>query len=101
MIRKTKSFRNLNKSKIFSTSLKEKARLIPVTIHIGKSGLTEFVIDEIKTQLKKKKLIKIKFLSSLMKKEDKKKLFNELAEKTDSEVISCVGFVIVLYKPSD
>ena len=67
-------------------------------LRIGKSGLTEGVIEEIKKQLKKKKLIKIKFLKSVLEDNDKKKFAKEIASKTDSELVQQVGFVIVLNK---
>jgi RNA-binding protein len=78
--------------------LKNKARLIEPVIRIGKSGLTENAVDEIKKQLKKKKLIKIKFLKSFISDKNKKHVANEIAEKTQSTLIDMVGFVVVLWK---
>ncbi len=78
--------------------LKSKAVELKPIIWIGKSGLTDNAIKEIKIQLKKKKLIKVKFLKSIVKEKDKKELFNELASKTGSKVIHQVGFVVVLYR---
>ena len=69
---------------------------LPILVRIGKSGLTENVIDEIKKQLKKNKVIKIKFLKTAIT--DKKKLFAEIAEKTNSKIMKKVGFTIVLAK---
>jgi len=79
-------------------NIKSKAKLLPAIMQIGKSGLTESVIDEVKTQLKNKKLIKVKFFRTAIKDKDKKMLFNELADKTKSEIVYKVGFVVVLYK---
>ncbi len=79
-------------------NLKSKARALPAIIQVGKAGLTEAVIEEIKVQLKNKKLVKVKFLRSAIKDEDKKELFKELADKTKSEIIHQVGFVVALYK---
>ena len=78
--------------------LKKKAHGLNHILTIGKSGLTEPVIKEVKKKLKQKKLIKIKFLKSALDKKDKKELFKELAEKTNSKIIHKVGFVVVLYK---
>ena len=78
--------------------LKSKAVELKPIIHVGKAGLTENAIKEIKIQLKKKKLIKIKFLKSIVKENDKKELFNELASKTGSKIIHKVGFVAILYR---
>ena len=80
------------------SSISEKAKLLEPILRIGKSGLTQGVIDEIKIQLKKNKLIKIKLLKSFLEGKDKKELAKEIAQKTDSELINQVGFVVVLYK---
>lgn len=78
--------------------LKSKAMELDPIIIVGKSGLTDSAIKEIKVQLKKRKLIKIKFLRTIVKEKGKKELAEELAEKTDSRIIMKVGFVVVLYK---
>ena len=78
--------------------LTEKAKLLEPVLRIGKSGVTPGVIEEIKRQLKKKKLIKIKFLKPALADKDKKEFAKEIAEKTGSELINQVGFVIVLYR---
>ena len=78
--------------------LVEKAKLLEPILRIGKSGLTEGVIKEIKVQLKQNKLIKIKLLKGALVEKDRKTLAKEIAEKTNSELIHQVGFVVVLYK---
>jgi len=60
--------------------------------------LTENTIKEIKKQLNKKKLIKVKLLRAFVKGKDKKLIANKIAEETNSKLIDMVGFVIVLYK---
>jgi len=78
--------------------LTEKAKQIEPILRIGKSGLTRGAIDEIKVQLKRNKLIKIKLLKSALEGKDKKELGKEIAAKTGSELIHQVGFVVVLHK---
>ena len=78
--------------------LKSKAMELDPIIIVGKSGLTDSAVKEIKIQLKKRKLIKIKFLRSIVKEKGKKELAQELASRTDSKIITQVGFVVVLYK---
>lgn len=80
------------------TTLKRKARILEASVRIGKSGLTEGVVKEIIRQLDKKGMIKIKCLKSFISRKDKKAIAAELAEKTGSEIIHQVGFVIVLHK---
>ena len=76
--------------------LVERAKLLEPVLRIGKSGLTEGVIAEIKKQLKKKKLIKIKLLKGALG--NRKELAKEIAAKTGSELVQQVGFVVVLHK---
>ena len=78
--------------------LKEKAKTLEPDIRIGKNGLTESTIKEIKKQLNKKKLIKVKLLRAFISDKNKKEVAKEIAEKTSSNLIYMVGFVIVLYK---
>lgn len=78
--------------------LRQKAKIMNPIIRIGKKGLTEETIIQIKQLLKKRKLIKIKFLKSFIENTEKKKAAEDLCSKTGSELIDKVGFVIVIYK---
>ncbi|MBR9691507.1 YhbY family RNA-binding protein [Candidatus Woesearchaeota archaeon] len=78
--------------------LTEKAKSLEPVLRIGKSGLTDGVIEEIKKQLRKKKLIKVKFLKPALEGKSRKDFAKDIAEKTDSELIHQVGFVVVLNK---
>ncbi|KCZ72486.1 putative RNA-binding protein containing KH domain, possibly ribosomal protein [Candidatus Methanoperedens nitroreducens] len=60
------------------------------TIHIGKSGI-EPVVEELKKQLKLKKLIKVKFLRTAFIEGNKQELSERLAALTDSELIEVRG----------
>ncbi len=64
-------------------------------IRIGKAGITENVVKQVILLLKKKKVIKVKFLASAIK-VDKKELVKELVERTRARVIHKVGFIVVL-----
>ncbi|PIN74491.1 RNA-binding protein [Candidatus Woesearchaeota archaeon CG10_big_fil_rev_8_21_14_0_10_37_12] len=68
---------------------------IEATVQIGKQGITETIIKDIKLQLKKKKTIKVKFLSSAIT-SDKKQLARELAERANAKLLSHVGFTVIL-----
>ena len=81
-----------------NNKLKEKAKTLEPVIRIGKNGLTESTIKEIKKQLNKKKLIKVKFLRAFINNRNKKEAAKEIAQKTNSQLINLVGFVVVLYK---
>ncbi len=65
------------------------------TLRIGKDGITDNTIKQAKEQLKKKKIIKVKFLPTAIK-GNKKALVNELATRANAKVVHVVGFVAVL-----
>ena len=73
--------------------LKVKANALDPSINIGKKGLTDSLVEEIKLKLRKQGMIKIKALKSL---ENRKELAEELVDKTNSQLISKVGFVYVI-----
>lgn len=64
---------------------------------IGKAGITESVVKQVISQLKKKKVIKVKFLPTAVK-NGKKELVKELAERTNAKIVHKVGFIVVLSK---
>jgi len=78
--------------------LMEKAKFLEPCIRLGKNGLTSEVIEEIKKQIKKKRLIKVKFLKSALGEGKRKDFAKEIASKSDAELIHQVGFVVVLWK---
>ena len=82
--------------KIDRLNYKARSHKIGVSVLIGKAGLSEKVIDEINTQLKAHKLIKIKISSN-------DKIYrNQIQEKickiTDSVTINKIGKIFVIFK---
>lgn len=71
---------------------------LETTVKVGKTGITGSLIKEIKLQLNKRKLIKIKLTKGALEAKNKKELAKELAEKTNSELVKAVGFVVILKK---
>lgn len=78
--------------------LKDKARLMEPLVRIGKNGLTDNVVMQVKRLLQKRKLVKVKFLRAFLESNDRKAAAEELAKSTSSDIIDQVGFVVVLYK---
>ncbi len=78
--------------------LRGKAKLMEPMVRIGKNGLTESVIEQVRRLLVKRELVKIKFLKSFIDNNDRKKSAAELAKSLGAELIDQVGFVVVLYK---
>ena len=75
--------------------LKGLAHLIKPILIIGKDGLTDGVINSIKTGLDKKELIKIKFNSC---KDEKLHIIENIKNLCKCNIISIIGNVAILYK---
>ncbi len=67
------------------------------TIQVGKNGLNENVINEIKEQLKNKKIVKIKFLKNTDR-ENMKEKAEKLAQEIGGKVVEVRGFTITIEK---
>tara|TARA_Y100000310_G_C20595786_1_gene770410 strand:- start:411 stop:686 length:276 start_codon:yes stop_codon:yes gene_type:complete len=80
------------------SKLRRKAIALKPVAWIGKNGLSVDVLNEIHRQLDKKELIKVKLIKSFISKKDKKNVVEEIVAKTNSKLISLVGFTIILYK---
>jgi RNA-binding protein len=79
-------------------NLRSEAKILEPLLRIGKNGLTEGMVNEIKHMLTKKRLIKIKMLRAFYESKEKDKLVSEIAEKTGSILVESVGNIIVLHK---
>jgi RNA-binding protein len=78
------------------SELKSRAKMLKPILRLGKNGLNESVVLELKKQLKKRKLVKIRLLKSYP--DDKKSASSGLEKETGAEVIDMIGNVIVLFK---
>jgi len=67
-----------------------------MTIQIGKAGVNEKVIKEIKRQLKDKELIRLKFAKSISS--EKETYINEIIRKTNAKLIDLRGNVAIIFK---
>lgn len=81
-----------------TTSKKElmNRSLSTITINIGKSGISENVIEEIKRQLKAHEVIKLKFAKNISS--EKQNYINNIIEKSNSKLIDLRGNVAVIFK---
>lgn len=70
--------------------------LSTITINIGKSGINENVIEEIKRQLKAHEVIKLKFAKNISS--EKQNYINSIIEKSNSKLIDLRGNVAVIFK---
>jgi RNA-binding protein len=83
------------------TELKNKAKELTPIVRIGKNGLTDGVIQEIRNQLKQKKLIKIKLLKALVEVQSRFEIADTLKIKTGAELVHVVGNVVILYRKNN
>ena len=78
--------------------LRSKAKRLDPVLRVGKGGISESFVVELKKVLNKRKLVKIKLLRSSFQDGEKKELAMQLSEKTNSEIIDFVGNTVVLYR---
>ena len=74
--------------------LKGKAQSIGATVHIGKEGVSGSVADELRKQLAKNKLVKVKLLEAAG--EDKERVAAELVQKSEGTLVEIRGRTVVL-----
>ena len=67
-----------------------------MTINIGKAGVNDNVIEEIKRQLKANEIVKLKFAKNIAR--DKDTYIDEIVSKTRSKLVDVRGHVAVIYK---
>lgn len=68
------------------------------TLLIGKNGATNEVVEEVKKQLKRNEVVKIKILKKALEQTTMKETTKELVNSTKSELIEVRGHTLTLYK---
>ncbi len=68
------------------------------TLHVGKAGVTDAFVAELKRVLKEKKVVRVRFLRSARAEQDRHAIAGELAEKCRSELVRVRGNTAVLKK---
>jgi len=78
--------------------LRSKAKKLSPILRIGKLGLSDSAVNELNNLLKKRKLVKIKLLPSYLDGKNRKEAVEQIAQRTNSELIESIGNVAVLYR---
>jgi RNA-binding protein len=73
--------------------MREATELDP-TIHVGKDGVTDSLIGEVKLQMKTRKVVKVKLLPSAG--EDKKALAMDIAARSNGTLVDVRGSIATL-----
>ena len=78
--------------------LRSKAHHLDPIFQVGKGGVNENMIKQIKDALEARELFKISVLQNC--EEDKTSVAQQLANGADAELVQIIGSIIVLYKES-
>ena len=70
------------------------------SVRIGKTGITPNIVEEIRAQLKKRKLVKIKINKGIYERDSRSQVWDYLAEETASVIVLARGNVGVLWSQS-
>jgi|TARA_Y100000758_G_scaffold217932_1_gene156777 RNA-binding protein YhbY len=74
-------------------------RELKVSVRIGREGITENLISEIKNQLGAREVVKIKMNRGLFDREQKPAVWQELAESCVAELVDARGNIATFYRP--
>ncbi len=85
-------------AEIDTKELRKRARQLSAIVRIGKNGITDNTIEEIRKNIKLRKLIKVKLLTSFNDEQDRHEAAKLIAEKTESLLVQVIGNNVVLYK---
>lgn len=84
-------------TKLSKKELVKRGSTIDPTIHVGKEGVSDGVIEEIKAQIKRAKIVKVKMLPAAG--EDIKDVAANIAERAEVKCVETRGFTILLCDP--
>ena len=79
--------------------LRSEANTLDTTLMVGKGGVTQSLLDEAKTQLEARELVKGRVLESALL--TAREACDAICEGTGAEGIQCVGSKFVIYKKSE
>lgn len=81
-------------SKGTERELKRRGGGLKPTIHVGKDGVTEGLIEEVKLQIKKNKLVKVRLLPSA--EGSREEISRDIASKSGSRLVEIRGNTVLL-----
>lgn len=78
--------------------LRAKAQELKPVVMVGKGSVDQRIVTALDEALTSHELVKVKFQAC---KDEKRALSEELALKTESDLVSIIGFIATFYRPSD
>ncbi|WP_298408254.1 YhbY family RNA-binding protein [uncultured Chloroflexus sp.] len=76
--------------------LRRLAHALPVTVMIGKHGLTENILSKVEQELDAHELIKVRFIDY---KDMKEELVETIVATTGAMLVAMIGHTTILYRP--
>lgn len=78
--------------------LRSQAHSLKPIVMVGKEGVDDRVVFALNEALSSHELVKVKFQAQ---KDEMRPLSEQLAQKTDSDLISIIGFIATFYRESE
>lgn len=78
--------------------LRSQAHSLKPIVMVGKEGADDRVVSALNEALSSHELVKVKFQAQ---KDEMRPLSEQLAQKTDSDLISIIGFIATFYRESE
>lgn len=78
---------------------RSEANAIDVTLHVGKNGVSESTVTELKAQLEKRRLVKVRLLKSATYELGTQAQAEALAEQSGGILVDVRGHTAVFWKP--
>ena len=79
--------------------LRSQAQALDVTLHVGKNGVTPETVEELRGQLQRRKLVKVRLLRAATHELGMDAQAQALAEATDATLVEVRGGTAVLWRP--
>ncbi|GGJ83601.1 putative RNA-binding protein YqeI [Lentibacillus kapialis] len=79
--------------------LRSKAHHLKPIFQVGKTGVNDNMVTQIREALEKRELLKVSILQNSP--EDKNTAAEKLAAATEAEIVQVIGNIIILYKESE
>lgn len=79
--------------------LRSEAQKIGQTLQVGKGGVTESLVDELKDQLERRRLVKVGLNKSATHESSNDSVAAEIATLTSSQLVEVRGNTAVFWKP--
>ncbi|MDC7229259.1 MAG: YhbY family RNA-binding protein [Sphaerochaetaceae bacterium] len=78
--------------------LRSQAHSLKPIVMVGKEGVDDRLVSALNEALSSHELVKVKFQAQ---KDEMRPLSEQLAQKTDSDLISIIGFIATFYRESE